>query len=38
MAIWSKPKLETKLLENLEPVLDSPWTVWVACVVFVCFA
>ena len=30
MAVWSVPKLETELLEFLEPVLDSPRTVWAA--------
>ena len=33
MAVWSVPKLRTKLLKFLEPVLDSPRTVWVACVI-----
>ena len=33
MAVWLVPKLGTKLLEFLEPVLDSPWTVWVVCVI-----
>ena len=33
MAIWSVPKLGTEFLEYLEPVLDSPWTVWVVCVI-----
>ena len=30
MAVWSVPKLGTELLEFLEPVLDSPRTVWAA--------
>ena len=33
MAVWSVPKLRTELLENLEPVLDSPRSVWVLCVI-----
>ena len=33
MDIWLVPKLRTELLENLEPVLDSPQTVWVVCVI-----
>ena len=33
MAVWSVPKLGTKLLENLERVLDSFGTVWVVCVI-----
>ena len=33
MAVWSVPKLRTKLLKFLEPVLDSPQTVWVSCVI-----
>ena len=33
MAVWSVPKHGTELLENLEPVLDSPRTVWVVCVI-----
>ena len=33
MAIWSLPKLGTELLGFLEPVLDSPRIVWVACVI-----
>ena len=33
MAVWSVPKLGTELLEFLEPVLDSPRTVWVVCVI-----
>ena len=28
MAVWSVLKLGIELLEYLEPVLDSPWTVW----------
>ena len=32
MAVWSVPKLRTEMLEYLEPVLDSPWTVWAVCV------
>ena len=32
MAVWSVLKLGTELLENLEPVFDSPQTVWVGCV------
>ena len=27
------PKLGTELFEDLEPILDSPWTVWVVCVI-----
>ena len=38
MTVWSVPKLGTELLEFLEPVLDSPRTIWVACFMFVCFA
>ena len=38
MAVWSILELWTEMLENLEPVLDSPRTVWVACVIFVCFS
>ena len=33
MAVWSVPKLETELLKYLEPVLDSPRTVWVVYVI-----
>ena len=33
MAVWSVPKLGTEMLEFLELVLDSPRTVWVACVI-----
>ena len=33
MAIWSVPKLGTRLLENVEPVLDSLGTVWVICMI-----
>ena len=33
MAVLSVPKLGTELLKNLEPVLDSPRTVWVVCVI-----
>ena len=36
MVVWSISKLGTELLEYLEPVLDvldSPWTVWVVCVI-----
>ena len=33
MAIWPVPKLETELLENVEPVLDSLGTVWAACAI-----
>ena len=33
MAVWSVSKLGTELLQNLEPVLDSPRTVWVVCVI-----
>ena len=33
MAIWSIPKLVTKLLENLKAVLDSLGTFWVVCVI-----
>ena len=33
MAVWSVPKLGTELLGFLGPVLDSPWTIWVACVI-----
>ena len=33
MAIWSVSKLETELLEILEPVLDSLGNVWVVCVI-----
>ena len=33
MAVWSVPKLGTELLGFLEPVLDSPRTVWVVCLI-----
>ena len=33
MVIWTVPKLGTELLEDLEPVLDSPRTVWVVYVI-----
>ena len=33
MAVWSVPKLGTELLKFLETVLDSPWTIWAACVI-----
>ena len=33
MAVWSVPKLGTELLGFLEPVLDSPRTVWAVCVI-----
>ena len=33
MVVLSVPKLGTELLEKLEPVFDSPWTVWVVCVI-----
>ena len=33
MVVWSVPKLGTKLLESLEPILDSLGTVWVVCVI-----
>ena len=33
MAIKLVPKLGTELSENLEPVLDSPRTVWGVCVI-----
>ena len=33
MTVWSVPKLGTELLEYLDPVLDSPQTVWVVCVI-----
>ena len=33
MAVWSVSKLGTELLRFLEPVMDSPRTVWVACVI-----
>ena len=33
MTVWSVLKLGTELLENLEPILDSPWTVWLICVI-----
>ena len=33
MDVWLVPKLGTELLENLEPVLDSLWIVWVVCVI-----
>ena len=33
MTVWFVPKLETELLENVEPVLDSLGTAWVVCVI-----
>ena len=33
MVVWSVPKLGTKMLENVEPVLDSLGTVWMVCVI-----
>ena len=33
MAVWSVPKLGTKLLGFFEPVLNSAWTVWAVCVI-----
>ena len=33
MAVWSVPKLGIKLVGFLEPVLDSPQTVWAVCVI-----
>ena len=33
MTVWLVPKVGTKLLENLEPVLNSLGTVWVFCVI-----
>ena len=33
MVVLSVPKLGTELLEKLVLILDSPWTVWVGCVI-----
>ena len=33
MTVWSVPKLGIEFLEYLEPVLNSPRTVWVVCVI-----
>ena len=31
MAVLLVPKLGTELWKFLEPILDSPWTIWAAC-------
>ena len=33
MAVWLVPKFGTELLKFLKPVLNSPRTVWVICVI-----